>query len=249
MSAAPVTLVVTSCGRVDLLVRTLESLEAIEPGRFARRVIVEDSGDEAVAAEIRARFPDFDLLFNQPNIGQMRAIDRAYATVETEYVFHCEDDWLFEGPPFLDTCLAVLRRHPEVSVACVRRVADLPPRYAGRLALPEPDAGYALMPPDAHPEWFGYSFNPGLARSATYRRYGPYAAHVSEEVLSYRLKRDGYVVAYLEPGAASHIGGDRHVLDPARPARAKTPFSKLRRSVDKRLTRLRRALERAGGVG
>ena len=78
-----VTLVLTSCGRFDLLEETLVSLEAAEPGGFARKIIVEDSADEAMAAKIRARFPDHELIFNQPNIGQMRAIDRAYERVET----------------------------------------------------------------------------------------------------------------------------------------------------------------------
>ena len=237
-----VTLVLTSCGRFDLLEETLVSLEAAEPGGFARKIIVEDSADEAMAAKIRARFPDHELIFNQPNIGQMRAIDRAYERVETPYVFHCEDDWKFERGPFLATCREVLEAHPDIAVACVRQVMELAPRYRERLQPLDGRGDVLRMPADAHPEWFGYSFNPSLVRLESYRRYGPYAAHGSEEVLSYRLKRDGFTMAFLNPGSAVHIGGEAHVEDPFRKSRAKGFWPKLKRSIDKRVTRLKRRL-------
>lgn len=233
-----ITLVVTSCGRFDLLEETLVSLDAAEPDGFARKIIIEDSGDEAMAARIRARFPDCDLIFNQPNLGQMRSIDRAYEAVETPYVFHCEDDWRFGPEPFLQTCRNLLLTHPDISVACVRRPDELHPKFQARLTPLED--GVAVMPPDAHPEWFGYSFNPSLVRLDTWKRYGPFAGHGSEEVLSYRLKRDGFTLAFLTPGSAVHIGGDAHVEDPFRKARAKGFWPKLGRSIDKRWTRLKR---------
>lgn len=236
-----VTLVVTSCGRFDLLEETLVSLEAAEPGGFERRIIIEDSADPAMAEKIRARFPDYDLIFNEPNLGQMRSIDRAYGEVRTPYVFHCEDDWRFESGPFLETCRAVLDAHPDTAVACVRKPVELAPRYRERLQPLEAGRSDVLrMPADAHPEWFGYSFNPSLVRLETFTRYGPFAGHGSEEILSYRLKRDGFTMAFLDPGSAVHIGGDAHVEDPFRKARAKGFWPRLKRSIDKRLTRLGR---------
>ena len=238
-----ITLVVTSCNRFDLLEETLASLEAAEPKGFARRIIVEDSGDEAMAARIRNRFPDYDLIFNQPGLGQMRAIDRAYREVATPYVFHCEDDWRFERGPFLDLCRSVLNAHPEVSVACVRQTAELHPKYRAKLRpLPGAAPSVRLMPASAHPEWFGYSFNPSLVRLETFQRYGPFAGHGSEEILSYRLKRDGFSMTYLEPGSAVHTGIDAHVAGPDRKGRAKAFWPKLQRSIDKRVTRIKRRL-------
>ena len=226
-----VTLVLTSCGRFDLLEETLVSLEAAEPNGFARRIIVEDSADEAMAGKIRARFPDYELIFNQPNIGQMRAIDRAYSAVET-----------FLTGPFLGTCREVLEKHRDIAVACVRQVAELAPKYRERLQPLDGRGDVLRMPADAHPEWFGYSFNPSLVRLESFRRYGPYAGHGSEEILSYRLKKDGFTMAFLNPGSAVHIGGEAHVLDPFRKERAKGFWPKLKRSIDKRVTRIRRRL-------
>lgn len=237
-----VTLVLTSCGRFDLLEETLVSLEAAEPDGFARRIIVEDSADEAMAAKIRARFPDYELIFNQPNIGQMRAIDRAYSAVGTTYVFHCEDDWKFETGPFLSTCREVLEQHPDIAVACVRQVMELAPKYRERLQPLDGRGDVLRMPADVHPEWFGYSFNPSLVRLESFKRYGPYAGHGSEEILSYRLKKDGFTMAFLNPGSAVHIGGEAHVLDPFRKERAKGFWPKLKRSIDKRVTRIKRRL-------
>ena len=54
------------------------------------------------------------------------------------------------------------------------------------------------------------------------------------------MKRDGFAMTFLNPGSAVHIGGEAHVEDPFRKARAKGFLPKLKRSIDKRLTRLRR---------
>jgi len=37
--------------------------------------------------------------FKLKNIGQIKSIDKAYSMVDTEYIFHCEDDW-----EFYDSC-------------------------------------------------------------------------------------------------------------------------------------------------
>lgn len=236
-----VTLVVTSCGRLDLLQRTLDSLFAVER-RFDRTIVVEDSGDASVADEIRRHWPEATVLLNQPRLGQMRAIDRAYGEVETPWIFHCEDDWVFDAPPVLDEAVAFMTANPKISVACVRRVSELHPRFVRRLE-PAPGSPFAPMPADAHPEWFGYSFNPSLARRSFHEAYGPFADRKSEDGLSWRAKTDGWTMAFLLPGVAAHIGDERHVDDPTLKKRRKTVLGKFRRSIEKRVTRIRRALE------
>ena len=40
----------------------------------------------------------FTILFNRKPLGQIRSIARAYQSAESEYIYHCEDDWeLFRG--------------------------------------------------------------------------------------------------------------------------------------------------------
>ena len=41
------------------------------------------------------------IIYNDVNIGQCKSIDKAYELVDTEYIFHCEDDWEFTSPNFI----------------------------------------------------------------------------------------------------------------------------------------------------
>ncbi|MGI9407901.1 MAG: glycosyltransferase family 2 protein [Hyphomicrobiaceae bacterium] len=238
-----VTLVVTSCGRPDLLFRTLDSLEREEPYPFAARIIIEDSADRATVEAIRSRYPGDTVLFNDPQIGQMRSIDRAYARVRTPYVFHCEDDWAFEGGPFVDRAIGVLEADVGVSVVCVRRLEEIADKFLQtppRRTVAGTDV--VKIDPAAHPEWFGYGFNPGLARMETYRAHGPFEPFGTEAAISVHFKGLGFTTAYLTPGHARHIGGDAHVDDPFQPKRPTGLASRLRHSFVKRAGRLRRRI-------
>ena len=78
----PYTVAVTSCGRFDLLERTLGSLLPRLEGPVAKLVITEDSGDPAVHDVIR-RFSGgglkFEVLVNERPLGLIRSIDRLYS--------------------------------------------------------------------------------------------------------------------------------------------------------------------------
>ena len=48
-----------------------------------------------MAARLIEEFGDvFDVLVNKKRMGQLFSIDKAYSLVTTEYIFHCEDDWV-----------------------------------------------------------------------------------------------------------------------------------------------------------
>jgi hypothetical protein len=98
------------------------------------------------------------------------------------------------------------------------------------------------LDPSLHPEYFSYAFNPGLRRMKDYHAIGPFAPLGHEEDVSYHFKRAGFRLANLEDPAVKHIGDDRHVRDPTQRPRAKTVWSRLKRSVNKRIKRWRRAL-------
>lgn len=242
-----ITLCVTSCGRLDLLARTLTSLFAANRDAFAESIVIEDAGDQAVAAYLAEHFPEVRVISNAQQLGQMRSIDKMYAEVTTPLIFHCEDDWLFDPVPFVEDCRKVLAAERAASAVCVRKPTDLPPKAAGFLQRRRVgEVGYCWMPPQAHPQWFGYTLNPGLARRELWERYGPFARHVTEAAISVAMKADGLSTAFLEPGACAHIGRRRHVADPFQPHRPTTVLGKLRRSVNKRLAEAAGQLRRLG---
>ena len=240
MEKMDITLCVTSCGRLDLLAPTLTSLMP-QMHLFSDVIIIDDDGDAAVKEWVEAQIPKAKVLLNEQRLGQLASIDKMYGEVRTPFVFHCEDDWVFVGDGFIEAAFAAITKEPSVSTALVRRLSELPDAYlqdATRAKAPSSD--YVVFAPHAHREYLGFSFNPGVVAHATWQKYGPYVRYETEGNLSYKMKKDGFTIACLDPGHCRHIGDGHHVDDPFQPVRAKTPIQRLRRSIQKRITRVRR---------
>lgn len=240
------TVVLTSCARFDLLGPTLQSFFTHVDERPAAFVLVEDSGDAAVRETLAPFEPalgrPFTVLLNRPQLGQMGAIDRAYAEVTTPYIFHCEDDWAFFRSGFIGASRRVLEARADVSMVGLRPRAELNPLVRETPAERLDDVAYFAMDPTKHPEYFSYSFNPGLRRTADARAIGPFSPLGKEEDVSYAFKRAGFRVANLEDPAVRHIGDARHVHDPTGREKPKTLLQRLARSTRKRVKRLARAI-------
>lgn len=227
------TTVLTSCGRFDLLAETVNSfLQHFDTDQL---VIAEDAGKPEAAAAFARAFPAVDMRVNLPKLGQLRSIDKLYATLQAPYVLHLEDDWAFTRSVDLDSVIAFLEARPDISVVCVaHRLFDA--KYAkGAHRISHGGIDYLVWDLEAHPKWFSYSFNPSVARLDLWRQVGPFASFVTEEALSLFLKQRGMRIAMVVPGIADHIGDHRHADDPFQPKRAKTFLSRLKRSVAKRL--------------
>lgn len=227
------TTVLTSCGRFDLLGETVASLQ--RHFDVDRIIIAEDSENSAAAEAFRREFPVADMRVNLPKLGQMRSIDAHYATIDTPYVFHLEDDWGFTRAIDLERVTAFLEARPDIAVVCIaHRIYD--PRFQ-KSARKETHGGidYLVWDLDAHPKWFSYSFNPSIARLSLWREVGPFANFTTEENLSKFLKDRGMRIALVVPGIADHIGDDRHAHDPFQPKRATTFLQRMKRSIAKRL--------------
>ena len=139
-------------------------------------VIVEDSGNpdaEGCLHSIIEEFPnnDFQLLINQKRIGQISSIDRAYAEVETPYIFHCEDDWEFVQPGFIQPSLDLLESFPDVVMIWLRDPLDDPRIIYSMIPINSPNRCFDVS--DAVHEHV-LNFNPGLRRLSDYREIGNY---------------------------------------------------------------------------
>jgi len=211
-----VSFVLTSCGRFDLLQETLASFLEHNTWPIAQYIIVEDSGSGEVA-DVVQRYPiDVELIVNATPKGQMGSLDAAYGRVRHPLIFHCEDDWRFLRPGLIEDSMVVLDAHPEVTmVSAIRRgvLEDMDEVVGACPVRREDDVAFRIIPPDAHELWFGYSFNPGLRRTADYRALGAFANLGHESDLSLYFKRRGRSMAVLEEAAYTHIGEGRHVED------------------------------------
>ena len=241
----PYTVALTSCGRFDLLERTLATLLPRLDGPVSEVIIAEDSGNDAVR-DVAAKFGrGVRVILNEPPIGQIKSIDRLYSQVATDWIFHCEDDWEFFRGGFMEQSFVLLKECKRLSMVSLRKVSD----FGGTEFGPERVAasGIRYRVAKDHPRWesrfCGMSFNPGLRRMADYRRIGPYAKlarPVQEVTVSLAYRDMGYRVGLIADPAVRHIGDGRHLTD---------PFDKrglryrLRRSIRKRRMKLQDRLD------
>jgi len=226
-----VSVVLTSCGRFDLLRQTLESFFHYNTFPLRDFFLIEDSKKAGVENCIPAFVREsVKVMINRPPLGQVASIDKAYAAVKTKYIFHCEDDWLFYRYGFIEDSKKVLEAEPRVLMVYLwSYYHEL--KYGGNLPRPllisdrrvANGAAYVRMENDLSHVWC-FSFNPGLRRRSEWPA-GGYAALVKEgreggivePALNEKYSLQGYLSAVLENDAVTHISRNRHILEP--PAR------------------------------
>jgi hypothetical protein len=182
-----VTLVLTSCGRFDLLARTLETLY-LHAGRYKEVIVAED----------------------WERIGQVANIDRAYERVKTPLICHWEEDWATCANLWFYKSIAILEKYPTILQVWLRAHNDT--NNHPIVQLPQ----YPFKTMDATWEWKGFSWNPGLRRKSDWEKIGGYMKHWqgssddTERYIGNLYAEMGYHAAILEPeGYVRHIGWGR----------------------------------------
>jgi hypothetical protein len=212
--------VVTSCGRHDLLSRTLRSFFAFNTFPIFELIIVEDGHTEPTGLCL----PAFARVVKTGNrIGQARAIDFAYRMVRSPWIFHLEDDWEFYEKSFIEKSLLVMGHNEKIVQVWLRALNDTnghPIELENYVAAGVP---YKLLK-IGHGVWHGFSWNPGLRRTDDYQRLGSFerfyegarllSVHIEHKAAEF-YKDLGFRAAILADnngnGYLRHIGADRHV--------------------------------------
>src|SRR5437879_124643 len=90
-----VTVVITSCGRQDLVEVNVDSFLKFNTYPIRQFIITEDSGIPGINDKLKRKYSALPITWIEPGEkrGQLACIDDAYSRVETKYIFHCEDDW------------------------------------------------------------------------------------------------------------------------------------------------------------
>lgn len=239
----PVTVVLTSCGRFDLLERGLRSFFQHNTAPIDRFLLMEDSGDESVRAIAASVDPGIEVHVGRR--GQHGSIDHAYGMVTTPYIFHCEDDYIYLRGGFIEESLTLLKADDRFSMVSGRiwhhqNLFDVP--VTELCGIP------VRLPPRAlHPGWFGYAFHTGLRRKREWQRFGPFTRYPREWDVSYAMKRAGLRMAYLaEPAYTDEDAGVS--VGAVDPARKRFGWSRqayrFRKAAKKRLFQVERALGR-----
>ena len=207
-----VTAVFTSCGRFDFLKETVDSFLLYNTHPIEEYIIIENSWDPNSLIEINNIFKNINnvnIIINETNIGQVSSIDKAYDSVKTEYIFHCEDDWKFINYGFIEKSLEILKEINSVGNVNIRKRND------GTKGSFHPTIGpfklnnglvYHIYQPNYHGIWHGFSWNPGLRRHEDYKLIKPYKQYINEQGVNKKMKELGYFAACLEDFYCIHIG-------------------------------------------
>jgi hypothetical protein len=228
-----ITICVTSCGRHDLLKRTVDSLAATNLDYPIKETIVYedsdarkpewiDSGDNPLRGLGKIRW-----VSNGKREGQWISIDRMYDLVQTEYIFHCEDDWEFDGRPFLAESVEILKQWRNIIQVSLRGDdntsghpnVNSPDYYTGEFKDAEVYTDFKIQQPYWRQHWGGFSGNPGLRRKSDWQRIGSYGRATGygqggiapEQIISKLYLDLGYRIAVLptDKPFVKHIGERR----------------------------------------
>lgn len=212
MSNKDVTVVLTSCGRHDLLAKTVESFDRFNTYPVADKLIIEDG------PKVPPYFSDWLICNTVERVGQIKAIDTAYSLVKTPYIFHLEDDWEFYAPGFIERSMQILEKHPKIITVWLR--AEYDTNGHPLKAMPF-DFGTDIKLLSRSYKWKGFTFNPGLRRLSDYQLLGSYGSVTrwdsrqpwrSEMEIGLQYHRRGFYAAIFPgEGYVKHIGHGRHV--------------------------------------
>lgn len=230
-----VTFVLTSCGRLDLLEKTLDSFFKHNTYPIERYIITEDSADPLVFAEclrISKKYDkDIEFIFNYEKLGQSKSIDKAYSTINTEYVFHCEEDWEFYNGGFIEDSIQILETQPKVIQAWIRPKSDgILNDIDNTVYLINGNIKVRMVKPVSFivkgansdgtdmviKNYMGFSWNPGLKRLHDWKLLpNGYSGFEREHLIDAYYRDLGYIAVSLSEnntiGYVKHLGWHRRV--------------------------------------
>jgi hypothetical protein len=207
-----VTVTLTTCGRIDLLKRTIESFLKTNTYEIDEYLIINDNplhGDEV--REIFKNIDNCSLFLNTENVGQKRCLDTIFTEAKNEYIFHLEDDWMFDASNYyIEKSLNLLASLNDIHQVWVRHEYDTPHKTTGDI-ISTKDIQFKVMDSNFNGHWNGYSWNPGLRRKSDYLKMFPNGISQFKDELQCALhtRNFNYKAVMLQPTSCYHIGYDR----------------------------------------
>ena len=227
-SAEPeITLTVTTCRRLELFVRALDSflVACTDIERIERFVCIDDGSSQADRDAMRERYPFFEfILKSDAERGHARSMNSLRETVRSKYWLHLEDDFqFFEPRAFIAEGCAILEREPDVAQVLFNRgyAEDTQDRNvdAGQLRFFPSGARYWIHVYEPEPAparlgrrslsfWPHFSLRPSLMRTERILAVGQFdesPIHFEREFAE-RYTQQGNRSAFLDTICSRHIG-------------------------------------------
>jgi len=159
-----VTVVLTACNRADLLEKTLDSFFEMNTYPIKRFIIIEDGLIPGCNDFVKDKYEfPIELIYNEEKLHHIKSVDKAYKMVDTEYIFHMEEDWLFLKPGFIEDSMKVLEADENIIQVWLRGIDDITAPHPWFDDIYEVD-GLKMVLLKYDGIWNGFSFNPGLRK-------------------------------------------------------------------------------------
>lgn len=202
----------TSCGRPDLLDKTLESLHGLD-----LQIHVYEDGypfDNKIAEVCKRWGVSLTETYHR---GQHEAISLfLYApySFNARYFVHLEDDWQFDNSyDWIADSIRIMQDDDKIIKVLCRKGSPHPCEH-DRVTSDEitPPVHYGILKPWENKgiTWSGFSWNPGVTRLDLLSKFMTFPKH--EQDLADRIYRAGYKVAELSTGVYTHIGEGRGTI-------------------------------------
>lgn len=227
------TVCLTSCNRLHLLQRTLNSFTTLNTYPIEEFIITEDSANPEMWAALKQDYEGtipyftekrlalmakpFKLVLNPTKLGQFKSADNMYQAATTNYIFHCEDDWLFDGnnSNFIKDSIDILEENEHIHQVGMR--TDISSSWMeDEILVTKTGVQYRMMKLNHCGDWCGFSQNPNLRRKSDYLKMFPGGYSVfdnpsgraadMEHILMLHAKAQGYRAANLVHSVIRHIG-------------------------------------------
>lgn len=215
MDTSKITLCLTIGRRPQLLRQTLESL--FKHLNFKHIIAINDFGDIETNNVFKELCPHGKLICLEKQLGHHKAVDYMYSHVQTEYIFHCEDDWHFNQLPDLSSILNTLETYPNMTGICFRHYNDMyiPSEKKHLVSYREAFGVRLCSLRNIHPKWYGYSFNPHIIKTCLLQSIGgKFHKFRKERNISVYLRKKNQFMFYLVEGGCHHIGHDHSLVNP-----------------------------------
>lgn len=203
MQKQPLTIILTSCNRFDLLCDTLDSFFALNKYPYVAFHVHNDS-EYPIPQLVKTRYWDRGITWHEGiKRGLSASWDFLVSKVETEYFFNLEDDWLFLGNQnFISESMYLLEDYDQV---WIRNKADHNHPLSNQIG------NYYIV--RQHGDWCGFSFNPGLRKKSKWNQWFPDGIAGKDEIEISRELKGKYTAVSLFNPAIRHIGNGRHSQD------------------------------------
>lgn len=229
-----VTFTITSCKRLDLFEKTINSFIAscTDLDKIDSWFCVDDNSSEEDRERMKTLYPFFTFYFKtREEKGHPRSMNIIRKNVKTPYIFHVEDDWkFFVKKNFISDALEIMGQNSNIkqvlvnkNYAEVERDVDI---SGGEYHTTQTGLRYFIHEFVNTDEkrlewekrhhnfnrhcnyWPHFSFRPSIIQFSVFKELGEFNESVShfEMEYSYRYANKGYLSAFFEGINSIHIG-------------------------------------------